>query len=117
MTQHGGERSVNIGGNASVSGQISTGDDTVQIQRTEAPVSAAAESLDRVERLLERHAAEIAEVDKARRDLADIRREIEESDPDSERIGGALDRLGRRVAGVAVLTEAVGQLTTTLGLG
>ncbi|TDB90596.1 DUF5955 family protein [Actinomadura sp. 7K534] len=117
MTGHG-ERGVSIGGNANVSGQIATGDNVTQNQQINAgPAPDVAEALANVERLLEAHAAELDEPGRARRDLADIREEAESGDADPERMEGALARLGRRVAGVAVLTEAVQQLAVTAGIG
>ncbi|TDC61431.1 hypothetical protein E1200_28885 [Actinomadura sp. GC306] len=114
-----GERGVTIGGNANVSGQIATGDNVTQNQQINAgPAADLAEALANVERLLEAHTAELAEPGRARRDLADIREEAEAGDDaDPERMEGALARLGRRVAGVAVLTEAVRQLAVTAGIG
>ncbi|MFS2294791.1 MAG: DUF5955 family protein [Actinomadura sp.] len=117
MTQHG-DRGISIGGNANVSGQIATGDNVTQNQQINAgPAGEAAETLARVERLLDAHAADLDEPDRARRDLADIREEVESGDADPERVEGALARLGRRVSDVAALTEAVQRLTTVLGLG
>ncbi|GAA0568152.1 DUF5955 family protein [Actinomadura livida] len=117
MTGHG-ERGVSIGGSANVSGQIATGDNVTQNQQINAgPAPDVAEALANVERLLEAHAAELDEPGRARRDLADIREEAESGDADPERMEGALVRLGRRVAGVAVLTEAVQQLAVTAGIG
>ncbi|WP_433332736.1 DUF5955 family protein [Spirillospora sp. CA-294931] len=116
-----GDRGVNIGGSASVSGQISTGDDSVQIQgRAEAPSARPTEveqALARVAALLDEHAADLTEPERARRDLADVQEEAAQDDPDPERMEGALGRLARRVAPVVVLTEAVQQLTGLLGLG
>ncbi|TDE21461.1 hypothetical protein [Actinomadura sp. 6K520] len=117
MTGHG-ERGVSIGGNANVSGQIATGDNVTQNQQINAgPSPDVAEALATVARLLEAHAAELDEPGRARRDLADIREEAESDDADTERMEGALARLGRRVAGVAVLTEAVQRLAVTAGIG
>jgi acyl transferase domain-containing protein len=122
MSQHSGDRGVSIGGNARVSGQIATGDSVTQNQQINAAPGGAADAatvaaaLERLARLLEQHAQELDEPQRARRDLADVREEIEEDDPDSERMEGALQRLGRRVGGVAVLAEAVHQLGAALGL-
>ncbi|TDD74566.1 hypothetical protein E1293_29375 [Actinomadura darangshiensis] len=114
MTEHG-DRGITIGGGASVSGQVATGDHVTQNQQVNA--GPAAEALARVERLLERHAADLAEPGRARRDLADLREEAESADADPERMRGALERLGRRVGGVAVLAEAVRSLAGALGAG
>ncbi|XRQ10883.1 hypothetical protein ACN3XK_08295 [Actinomadura welshii] len=117
MTEQGG-RGVSIGGNANVSGQIATGDNVTQNQQINAaPPAAVAEALAHVERLLEAHAAGLDEPGRARRDLADVREEVESGDADPERVEGALARLGRRVAGVSVLAEAVQRLAVTAGIG
>ncbi|MGI5166815.1 DUF5955 family protein [Spirillospora sp. CA-253888] len=116
MTQHGGERGIHIGGN--VSGQVASGDHVTQIQqRGGAAEPGPLAALARVERLLDEHAGGVPEAGRARRDLADVREELEGGDPDPERVEGALGRLARRVAAVAVLTEAVRDLTGRLGLG
>jgi hypothetical protein len=113
-----GDRGISIGGSAQVSGQIATGDNVTQNQQVNAaPPAAVTEALALVERLLDAHAAELPDPDRARRDLADIREETESADPDPERTGSALERLGRRVGGVAALAEGVRQLTTALGMG
>lgn len=117
MSEHG-DRGISIGGNANVSGQIATGANVTQNQQVNAgPSGEVAEALARVERLLEQHAAEVGEPDRARRDLADVREEAESGDADPERTAGALDRLGRRVGGVAALAEAVRQLAAVVGVG
>ncbi|WP_433142304.1 DUF5955 family protein [Actinomadura nitritigenes] len=118
MAEHG-DRGISIGGHANVSGQIATGDNVTQNQQVVGGGAGAdvAEALARVERLLDRHAAELPEAARARRDLADVREEAEDGDPDAERMGGALARLGRRVAGVAALAEAVRALAAAVGLG
>ncbi|MFA1537700.1 DUF5955 family protein [Actinomadura monticuli] len=114
-----GDRRITIGGNANVSGQIASGDNVTQNQQIIAsePDREVRDALARVERLLEAHAGDLDEPGRARRDLADIGEEAESDDPDPERMGGALGRLGRRVAGVAVLAEAVAALGTALGVG
>ncbi|KAB2370845.1 DUF5955 family protein [Actinomadura montaniterrae] len=117
MAQHG-DRGISIGGHANVSGQVASGDHVTQNQRIAgASGPDAADALARVERLLEQHAAELPEAARARRDLADVREEAQEDDPDPERMGGALARLGRRVAGVAALAEAVRALAAAVGMG
>ncbi|TDC75177.1 DUF5955 family protein [Actinomadura sp. 7K507] len=117
MTEQGG-RGISIGGNASVSGQIATGDNVTQNQQINAaPSPELGEALAAVERLLEAHTADLDEPGRARRDLADIREEVESGDADTERVEGALARLGRRVAGVSVLAEAVQRLAVTAGIG
>ncbi|MFI6514762.1 DUF5955 family protein [Spirillospora sp. NPDC050679] len=117
MTEHSGDRGISIGGNASVSGQVATGDNVTQTQHQGgAAESGALTGLARVERLLDEHADRVPEAGRARRDLADIREELEGDDPDPERMEGALGRLARRVAGVAVLAEAVQNLAGRLGL-
>lgn len=117
MSEHG-DRGIRIGGNARVSGQVAAGENVTQHQRIGAgPSGDVADALARVERLLEAHAAELAEPARARRDLADVREEADSGDPDPERVEGALARLGRRVSGVAALAEAVHALGNALGLG
>lgn len=118
MSEHG-DRGIRIGGNANVSGQVASGDNVAQYQQA-APAGRAADvaaALDRLDRLLAAHEAELTEPGRARRDLADVREEAGSGDPDPERMEGALARLGRRVAGVAVLAEAVGALGAALGMG
>ncbi|GAA2086213.1 hypothetical protein GCM10009780_26620 [Actinomadura alba] len=68
------------------------------------------DALDRLERLLGRHAGSLAEPVKARRDLADIREEAGQRDRDDGRLADALRRLASRVTAVGVLAEAVRQL-------
>ncbi|MFA1550866.1 DUF5955 family protein [Actinomadura chokoriensis] len=113
-----GDRGIRIGGNANVSGQVASGDNVTQNQQINAgPSSEVREALARVERLLDAHAGDVAEPARARRDLVDVREEAESGDPDAERMAGALERLGRRVAGVAALAEAVHGLAGALGVG
>ncbi|MDL4814858.1 DUF5955 family protein [Actinomadura opuntiae] len=115
MAQHG-DRGISIGGHANVSGQVASGDHVTQNQQiVGAAGTDVAEALARVERLLEQHAGDLPEAGRARRDLADVREEAQEDDPDPERMNGALARLARRVSGVAALAEAVHALTTALG--
>ncbi|TDB76596.1 hypothetical protein E1264_38320 [Actinomadura sp. KC216] len=118
MSEHG-DRGISIGGNANVSGQVASGDNVTQNQQINAagPAREVAEALARVERLLADHAAAVPDLGRARRDLADVQEEAESEDPDPERMGGALERLGRRVGGVAVLAEAVRQLGAAVGVG
>ncbi|MFC5183996.1 DUF5955 family protein [Actinomadura harenae] len=118
MRRHGDDRGVHIGGNARVSGQISTGDNSVQIQGARGDADeGTAEALARVAELIAAHEADLPEAARARRDLADVREEAEADDPDDDRMSGALARLARRVAGVTALAEAVHALATRLGLG
>ncbi|HEV7934539.1 MAG TPA: DUF5955 family protein [Actinomadura sp.] len=72
------------------------------------------DALDRLERLLARHASSLSEPGKARRDLADIREEAGCGDRDDSRLADALRRLASRVTTVGVLTEAVRQLGADL---
>lgn len=117
MSEHG-DRGIRIGGNANVSGQIASGDNVTQNQQINAgPSREVAAALARVERLLDAHAGDIAEPVRAHRDFADISEEAGADEPDLDRMEGAFARLGRRVAGVAVLTEAVGALGAALGVG
>ncbi|NKZ02489.1 hypothetical protein [Actinomadura latina] len=117
MSGHG-DRGIRIGGNANVSGQVASGDQVTQNQQINTgPAREIEEALARVERLLETRAGDLDEPARARRDLADVREEAGSDDPDTERMEGALERLGRRVAGVAVLAEAVRGLAGALGVG
>ncbi|MCP2337274.1 DUF5955 family protein [Actinomadura rupiterrae] len=113
------DRGVHISGKARVTGQISTGDNSTQIQggRPSGADDATAEALDLVEDLLDEHEADLPDAARARRDLADVREESESDDPDEDRMSGALARLTRRVTGVTALTEAVHALAGQLGLG
>ncbi|GAA1807017.1 vitamin K epoxide reductase family protein [Actinomadura chokoriensis] len=116
MSEHG-DRTLNISGN--VYGQVASGDHVTQNQQINAAGSGqdVVDALARVERLLEAHAGDLAEPGRARRDLADVQEEAASDEPDPERMEGALGRLGRRVAGVAVLAEAVHALGTAIGVG
>ncbi|MQY04431.1 DUF5955 family protein [Actinomadura macrotermitis] len=110
-----GDRGISIGGHASVSGQVASGDHV--IQRQESGAAPRSDAFAEVERLIGEHAAALPEAERARRDLADLRSEAAEADPDTERMQGALERLARRVSGVAVLAAAVHDLAGQLGLG
>ena len=110
------DHSVHIGGNANVSGPVASGERVTQTQYIAAPDPRLAETFDRLERLLEEHAAELAEPDKARRDLADVRAEAAEPAPDRDRdrISDSLNRLAHRVAAVGGLAGIVQLLTDQL---
>jgi hypothetical protein len=101
------DHSVHIGGDANVSGQVASGEHVTQTQHIANVDPRLMAAFDRVEALLDEHAADLAEPDKARRDFADLRAEAGESAPDRDRIADSLKRLTRRVATVGVLTEAV----------
>ncbi|WP_131735947.1 DUF5955 family protein [Actinomadura roseirufa] len=119
MTKHDG-RGISVTGNATVSGQLATGDHVTQNQQVNGLAAGeAAEAFALVARLLDRHDRELAEPDRARarRDLADIREEMAAADTDDDRMRGALDRLARRVGAVAALGEAVRQLAAVTGFG
>jgi hypothetical protein len=112
-----GDRSIHIGGNAHVSGQVAGGEQIIQTQHIAGADPGPAEvldRLDRLERLLDQHAAELAEPDKARRDLADVRAEVAEPEPDPDRISDSVKRLTRRVASVGALAEAARLLAEKL---
>lgn len=100
---------VHIGGNANVSGPVASGQHFTQTQHIAAPAFPPhlAETFDRLERLLDEHAAELAEPDKALRDLADVKAEAGEPAPDRDRISDSLNRLAHRVAAVAGLAGIV----------
>ncbi|WP_119726973.1 DUF5955 family protein [Thermomonospora amylolytica] len=113
----GEDHRVQIGGNANISGsQIASGRNVHQTQHVEqgGDVSAVEQAIARIAELLERHRAEIDEPHRARRDLEDIQEEVAEAEPDRERVAHALQRLGTRVAGIAVLAQAVADLAALL---
>ncbi|MFC4113165.1 hypothetical protein [Nonomuraea zeae] len=70
--------------------------------------------LDRLERLLGEHEAELAEPQRAHRDAADVRQELAEAEPDRSRIMDALKRLSVRAAEVSVIVEVVSQIRDLL---
>lgn len=112
------DRRIQIGGSASVSGsQIASGDNVTQTQHLGGEPSPLDQAIARVAELLDRHAAELPEAGRARRDLGDIQDEAAEEDPDRDRMADALGRLGGRVGGIAVLAQAVRELAAQLGLG
>jgi hypothetical protein len=108
------DHSVHIGGNATVSGQVASGDKVTQTQHVTYADPQLNDALDRLEQLLDRHAADLAEPDKARRDLADVRAEVAEPEPDKDRISDSVKRLTARVASVGALAEAVRQIAEKL---
>ncbi|MGW0481028.1 hypothetical protein [Nonomuraea sp. NPDC003214] len=66
--------------------------------------------LDRLDRLLAEHEAELAEPARARRDAADVRQELAEAEPDRGRVLDALRRLSARAAEVTAIVEVVAQI-------
>ncbi|NUO96960.1 MAG: hypothetical protein HOW71_14970 [Nonomuraea sp.] len=70
----------------------------------------AARLLDRLAQLLAEHEGRVAEPERARRDLADVRQEAEQAEPDRARVMDALKRLSARAAEVSVIVEVVGQI-------
>jgi ABC-type transporter Mla subunit MlaD len=108
------DHSVHISGHANVRGQVGSGEHVTQTQHIAAADSHLAETFDRLERLLDEHAAELAESDTARRDLADIRAEAGERAPDRDRISDSLNRLAHRVAAVGGLAGIVQFLSDQL---
>lgn len=75
------------------------------------PAAGAAEQLlDQLERLLGEYATAVDEPAKARRDAADLRRELAEREPDKSRILDALKRLSLRAAEVSVIVEVIGKI-------
>mgnify|MGYP001158988672 CR=1 FL=1 len=111
----GDDYRIQIGGEASIVGsQIASGRNVHQI-RNDAErsddVSKIEQAIDRVAELLERHRDQIPESHRARRDLEDIRQEVAEAEPDRDRISHALQRLGARVTAVAVVAQAVADLS------
>ncbi|MEU8321882.1 hypothetical protein AB0C33_26320 [Nonomuraea sp. NPDC048881] len=111
-----GSYGVHISG-GEVSGPIAVGPHsraTVNNLGGSAP-GEAARLLDRLERLLAEHEAEVTEPARARRDVADVRQEIEQADPDRSRVLDALKRLSARAAEVSVIVEVVGQIRELFG--
>ena len=66
--------------------------------------------LDQLDRLLGEHETTVDEPAKARRDAADLRRELAEREPDKSRILDALKRLSLRAAEVSVIVEVIGKI-------
>ncbi|MGK5555820.1 DUF5955 family protein [Actinomadura kijaniata] len=113
---HDDDYRINITGD--VSGQVGSGRNVHQTQNAGAARTGEVQAaLDRLEELLRRHAERVTEADRAARDVAALRRELQEPDPDPEALRDTTGRLARRVAGVTVLVEAVNGLTALLGLG
>ncbi|NRQ30969.1 hypothetical protein HII36_03860 [Nonomuraea sp. NN258] len=76
---------------------------------------AAARLLDRLEQLIGEHQSEVAEPERALRDVADVRQELAETEPDRSRVLDALKRLSARAAEVSVIVEVVGQIRELFG--
>ncbi|MGW0807351.1 hypothetical protein [Nonomuraea sp. NPDC002799] len=94
-----------------VSGPIAMGPDARATVNNLAPADdPAGRLLERLERLLQEHEADLAEPARARRDAADIRRELAEADPDRSRVLDALQRLSVRAAEVSAIVGVVAQL-------
>lgn len=66
--------------------------------------------LDQLDRLLGEYGTTVDEPGKARRDAADIRRELAEPEPDKSRILDALRRLSLRAAEVTVIVEVIAKI-------
>lgn len=106
------EYRVDISG-GTVSGPIAMGANaraTVNNLGSPADQDRLTDLLDRLERLLGEHEADVAEPAQARRDAADIRQELEQAEPDRSRILDALKRLSVRAAEVSVIVEVVSQI-------
>ncbi|GII89191.1 hypothetical protein Ssi03_71810 [Sphaerisporangium siamense] len=107
----GDEYRVEVSGRAD--GPIALGPHArATVNNVGAPVTPAdaAELLDLLERLIDAHAGEIRDPDKASRDLADVRGELEEASPDRDRVLDALRRLAARAAEVTVIVEVVSKV-------
>jgi hypothetical protein len=103
-TEYGG---IHVNG-GHVSGPIAFGahaSATVNNIGSPAVPEGAAALLDRLERLIGEHAGSIQEPGKASRDLADVRGELREAEPDSGRITDALKRIAARAAEVTAIVE------------
>lgn len=66
--------------------------------------------LDQLDRLLGEYETTVDEPGKARRDAADIRRELAEPEPDKSRVLDALRRLSLRAAEVTVIVEVIAKI-------
>jgi hypothetical protein len=111
----GTEYGVHItGGN--VSGPIAMGAHARATVNNAGPAASGElkQLLERLERLLGEHEAELAEPARARRDAADVRQELEEAEPDRSRVLDALKRLSVRAAEVSVIVEVVSQIRELL---
>ncbi|MEV5324716.1 hypothetical protein WBK31_25005 [Nonomuraea sp. N2-4H] len=109
----GDEYRVHISG-GEVSGPIAMGPHARATVHRHPPAQAGADELvrlvERLERLLAEHEGEVREPAQARRDAADVRRELEEAEPDRSRIVDALKRLSARAAEVSVIVEVISQI-------
>ncbi|MFB4277624.1 hypothetical protein ACBJ59_20200 [Nonomuraea sp. MTCD27] len=110
----GNEYGVHVSG-GNVSGPIAMGPHaraTVHntVHHTGPAGGEAGRLLDVLERLLAEHEAALTEPARARRDVGDVRRELEEAEPDRSRILDALKRLSVRAAEVSVIVEVVSQI-------
>ncbi|MFI6318713.1 hypothetical protein ACIBG8_14385 [Nonomuraea sp. NPDC050556] len=52
----------------------------------------------------------VAEPERARRDAADVRQELEEAEPDGSRVLDALKRLSARAGEVTAIVEVIAQI-------
>ncbi|MGP3928917.1 hypothetical protein [Nonomuraea sp. KM88] len=108
----GDEYGVHVSGDGRISGPIAMGAHAraVVVNGGDPAGGEAGALLERLERLLAAHEADLAEPARARRDAGDIRQELAETEPDRSRILDALSRLSARAAEVAPVVEVVSQL-------
>lgn len=107
-----GRYGVHISG-GEVSGPIAVGPHsraTVNHLGRPGPGEEVSRLLDRLAELLAEHEGRVSEPERARRDLADVRQEAEEAEPDRARVMDALKRLSARAAEVSVIVEVVTQI-------
>ncbi|MEV0380350.1 DUF5955 family protein [Nonomuraea sp. NPDC050643] len=106
---------LNVSG-GEISGAIAMGpNSSATVHNTGTPAGGeAARLLDRLERLLAEHAANLPEAVQAGRDVTDLRQELEQAQPDRSRMLDALKRLSVRAAEVSVIVEVVTQIRELL---
>ncbi|TDE59089.1 hypothetical protein E1295_04085 [Nonomuraea mesophila] len=107
----GDEYGIHVSG-GQVSGPIAMGSHAraVVVNGGEPAGGQAQELLERLDRLLAAHEADLAEPARARRDAGDVRQELAEAEPDRSRILDALSRLSTRAAQVTPIVEVITQL-------
>ncbi|MFG1943832.1 hypothetical protein [Nonomuraea sp. NPDC048826] len=103
---------VNVHG-GSVSGPVAVGHRAKAVAHTPGSPELRA-LLDRLAGLVDEHEAHVAEPGRARRDVADVRDELAEPEPDRDRVLDALRRLSRRAAEVTAITDMITRIRDLL---